>query len=40
MRYIAKHNYQRVFGIRPRGCDIVVQTVVDGTYKIVGNNLV
>lgn len=39
MRYIGRHNYHRFLGIRPRGCDAVLQTVVDGTNKIVGNYL-
>lgn len=38
MEYIANYNFIRVLGIRPRGCDAILQTVVDGTNKIVGTN--
>lgn len=34
--YKERHNYMRALGIRPRGCDSVLQTVVDGVVEIVG----
>lgn len=36
MNYKEKYNYVRALGIRPRGCDSVLQTVVDGVVEIVG----
>ncbi|XP_055297587.1 uncharacterized protein LOC129566075 [Sitodiplosis mosellana] len=35
MNYKEIKNYVRVLGIRPRGCDAVLQTVVDGVVEIV-----
>lgn len=38
MEYIADKNYHRVLGIRPRGCDVRLQKLIDGAHKIVGKN--
>lgn len=36
MKYKEKYNYMRALGIRPRGCESVLQTVVNGVIEIVG----
>ncbi|XP_031627025.1 uncharacterized protein LOC116343223 [Contarinia nasturtii] len=33
--YVTAHNFHRVLGIRPRGCDISSQTVIESVHKIV-----
>lgn len=37
--YMYRGNYHSILGIRPRGCDDTLQTVVEGIPKIVGKSI-